>query len=946
MTHVKQGIQVIAVLTLCLCMPVLTSIGPKVIVVNPNHPLTRDSLPRVARSFSSFIANPSETPELVNETRYKSLLNGEFNQYQAANQYYDVFHRFLGTPGSDSNASQDASRHVEGSYSVRLSTNNYGNYTESMTISQTYPTNESGDTDPDQYVISNTTLGFNFYMEPYPFNQDENDSFYVQLTFNHTTPRYLRYYISGYSANTSTTQNLNVTDHNQQGAWYLFTTNVSQDYLNAGYGGSLNEVRITQVDIYLSQIAERFVASVGFIDNFTLLFGEMQRAQNGGFETVTPGTQLPAKWTCANRSPGGVTHSSFSARGGTSLNLTANVQPVTASTQTESHAMLSQNVSSYGYTMEISGNHTADLALQYYISAVPVLNTGSARMQMTFFNGSVFGTLNLYFFNNRFDLVSNTSNSIAFLLPLNTSGSWWGFQTPLLPLLYILFPGSTSNTQFLLRNVEYHITSNGTTTTTISLLLEDAGIQWTHFFDPEFENVKTSGSGIRGYYIVGNHLIASYSTNTSGSQHSANFTNPGGYTLPANYAAEIALWKEITNETIFSFEYNLDTFFGDSGNDLVAIALVWENWMNSSDQIFVLYVLATGSSMPANSSTMVSFPTGTINQTGTWLTVKRNVYRDFEAYFTTRNVGDYFINQLLVLLGSDESTDPVVLLLDNLKFGTGMPVGEGYSYQPSQPAYSEDLTLILDAFDSGSNISSACAYYNTGSGTGWQSRMMVLQDPDEQTFALTIPKAELIYGQVEFYFQLTDNAHNTNVYPQGAPSIRFSVAVDDILPPVIASIELVPEPGRANLPVLIRSRVLDAGSGVQSVIAYYSSDGGRQWHQLPLNAIGGDLYEGPAGSFPEGTVLMIYVVAIDKEGNQIESNAGGTYRYFSIGPTLTIWEMFGIGVATGAVIVGFIIFRRKRARKSRVGAEPISTIKPPPSPVAGVKSDSLPEKSP
>ncbi len=940
-TRIKHNIQIFALLALCLCMPALTCISLNF------EAGTQGEAPRSARTVSSFIANPSDTPELVNETRFKSLRNGEFNHYSTANEHYDVFDRYTGDVGSNSTATQDNSRYIEGSNSLLLRARRYSNASGSIQISQTYPSNEGADTDPNNYVITNTTLGFNFFIETNDHDQDGNDSFFVQLTLNASTTQYLCYYISGYAANTSSIRNLNVTDHNQKDVWYFFSTNVTQDYLNSGLSGTIEDLRITAVDLYMGQILERSTPIVGSLDNFTLAFGEILRERNGGFETLTGVTQTIDNWTYLNHSPGAVTHSSFSASGGTSLNLTTSVTPAAVLTPSESHATLYQDVSSYGNSMEISGNHTADIALRYYISALPVLNTGSARISMTFWNGSVLGMLNIFFFNNRPDLISNSSTMLSFFLPVNTTGNWWSFQAPLLAFLNLLYPWSTWSTIFLLRSVGYYINSNGTTTASNSLLLEDAGLQWTSFFDPEFEHVKTSGSGIRGYVTIGG-LLANYSTNTSGSpgnQYSGNFTNNVGVPASGTFlAAEQGLWEEITTETTVSFDYNLDTFSGTSWTDFAMVAFLLQSWNSAPvEQLNIGYMLATGLDMPANTSDTVFYPTDNINQTMTWLTVKRNLYRDFEAYFTTRNAEDYFMEAFLVLPSSNDVLEPVVLLIDNLKFGTGMPVGEGNSYLPVPAVYSADLTLTLDAFDSGSGISSARVYYDTGSGAGWQSLPMAVVDADEQTFNVTIPKAQLHYGLTfKFYFQLTDNAHNTNTYPLYAPSTSISVVIDDVVPPVIASIALNPTVGRANLHAAIRAQVTDAGSGVQTVTAYYSSDGGAQWQNVVLSPIGNDLYEGSAGSYPENTVLMVYVTAIDKEGNSIGSNAGGIYNYFTIGPTLTIWEMFGIGAAASAAIIGIVVIRRKRAKGRKLSAGNLAMSKPTPPPVTGPKTGEQP----
>ena len=92
---------------------------------------------------------------------------------------------------------------------------------------------------------------------------------------------------------------------------------------------------------------------------------------------------------------------------------------------------------------------------------------------------------------------------------------------------------------------------------------------------------------------------------------------------------------------------------------------------------YISYLLGASSSSPfVNDSYNGYYYLSTFNQTGSWINLERNLYRDFSAAFPSINITNYYIDYFEIYEYSYAANEPITLLLDNLKLGTGIPVEE------------------------------------------------------------------------------------------------------------------------------------------------------------------------------------------------------------------------------------------------------------------------------
>ncbi len=197
------------------------------------------------------------------------------------------------------------------------------------------------------------------------------------------------------------------------------------------------------------------------------------------------------------------------------------------------------------------------------------------------------------------------------------------------------------------------------------------------------------------------------------------------------------------------------------------------------------------------------------------------------------------------------------------------------------------------------------------------------------------------YGaRVVFYAEAMDIQGNTLLTSRAAdrwdPLVqvdKFVVEITDPYPPLILDVKLAPIPPTSEQFVTVTAKVSDAGSGVRSVLAIVNVDGLNRL-SLALNLTEVETYEARIPSFPAGTKVTLFVLAVDNAGNRITTGIGsyeviaspGSYEVIAspeaiLTGNLLLFTGLIIGVASLALI-GVIATRRRSGAIQRGALHP------------------------
>jgi parallel beta-helix repeat protein len=117
----------------------------------------------------------------------------------------------------------------------------------------------------------------------------------------------------------------------------------------------------------------------------------------------------------------------------------------------------------------------------------------------------------------------------------------------------------------------------------------------------------------------------------------------------------------------------------------------------------------------------------------------------------------------------------------------------------------------------------------------------------------------------------------------------------DQTPPSISGISQDPTAPDDGETVTITVVVTDAESGVYNVTLSYSTDGGENWINVPMQKTTGNTYQAEIPGLLMGTQVQYKIIAYDKAGNPaVEDNAGSYYIYTVIPefPSVIILPLF------------------------------------------------------
>ena len=143
--------------------------------------------------------------------------------------------------------------------------------------------------------------------------------------------------------------------------------------------------------------------------------------------------------------------------------------------------------------------------------------------------------------------------------------------------------------------------------------------------------------------------------------------------------------------------------------------------------------------------------------------------------------------------------------------------------------------------------------------------------------------------------------------------------------PLIMGVSWLPEEPEEGQDVTIRANITDS-SDIAEVTLLYSTDGGGSWREIPMQSVGGSLYEASIPGQPAGTTVIFKIRARDSVGNESMSSE---YSYTvkakpSPGPTpqpsppsLTRGIPLGyLAVATVVIMIMVVILLVRRRKVS------------------------------
>ena len=184
---------------------------------------------------------------------------------------------------------------------------------------------------------------------------------------------------------------------------------------------------------------------------------------------------------------------------------------------------------------------------------------------------------------------------------------------------------------------------------------------------------------------------------------------------------------------------------------------------------------------------------------------------------------------------------------------------------PTEPVEGEEIKIRAKVTDP-SGVDTVLLLYRTvapGAGAAAEWKAVVMEPVGGGYYEGTIP------GQAAgttVYYKIWANDTLGNV--RETPEYSFTVKeAPDKEGPAITDISWEPEEPEEGQEVRVRAKVTDP-SGVEEVVLLYSTDGGKTWHEVPMEAVGEGYYEATIPGHAAGTTVIFKIKAKDKVGNE------------------------------------------------------------------------------
>ncbi|MHA1897203.1 MAG: hypothetical protein ACTSU2_07405 [Promethearchaeota archaeon] len=878
--------------------------------------------------------NPQDTQEGINPVEYRGVTNNEFKYYGHKNEKLDDIYDFNEDVTPEGYTVMDSSNKVSGNYSVKLYSYDYSTYNKYIYIDHFLDTSKN-------IINNNASISFNWYLEN--LSSFIYDSFYMLLNLNNS--QMIGYYFGGdYQYNTSGQAMYLVDHYNDTGAWYFCARNITQDYL-ARFGSFSSIVAIRSIYIYIVQDQYAGCPSVGYIDNVTLLIDMQSTLNNGDFESESIYDKIPTGWGSMYNYPGSIKDVNVAHNDGHVLNFTAEVKNPYSNRYMYSAANLNYYGAFNNPSYEISENHSIILNFTYYIGSTGWSQNNNGRFYLNIYNGSQNIYLNFYTFTNDQSVLANSSDNLNILLP-NSTGTWHHQEINLIDLLESHFGANYKGyiiSNFILLSIA---TTSGDDMAW--MLVDDFDLKMDMIYNGNFEKQAVPDNSIMGWRTNGGVLHTNTSDNSVEGQYSANIEYQGSVN---DYVYQDYLDKEIFNNTLISFAYNVQAFNGDQINDIIYISfLLIELNSSSPSGKMINYILASGASVGeiANSSNNVYYYVQNFNKTNNWYFIRRSLYWDAAAAFSDFTQMPYSLFGIFIYLQNTHSSESIGLLLDDIKVGTNIPYCEELTQSPIEAEYNKDLDITADIFDSSSSYTQVTLYYNldyNGTGSQWKSAKMSLNDASLQVYNFTIGSSEIEYGhKIAYYIEMTSLYGDSAMYPNGGISSPIVIDVYDKISPILSNVVILEGVLREGRHATFSINVSDEASGIKQVIFYYKINEDGNWTNSSMKAVESSVvnnsgaimsatFEATISGPPVYSILYYYVVATDNAGMNASTLALNNTGVTVARPRYSTLETFLIGMGTmaGVVLGAFIgtkIYQVKKKKSKAQGARnPNETLK-------------------
>jgi hypothetical protein len=231
----------------------------------------------------------------------------------------------------------------------------------------------------------------------------------------------------------------------------------------------------------------------------------------------------------------------------------------------------------------------------------------------------------------------------------------------------------------------------------------------------------------------------------------------------------------------------------------------------------------------------------------------------------------------------------------------------------NEPAYNETVTITANIVDPVSGVKNASLRYSVGA-----VQYNIAMTLHSGLYEVIIP--DLPYStKVEYVIQTFDNAGNS------ATSDNATYTVTDPYPPTIGVPTWTPHDPTVNDNIMVNVTVTEpeGASGVDQVTLLYSNT------TNVFTEIMTDNHDGTWTATinnQTGTKITFIIEAIDKAGNQTQSNM---YEFNLITPAFPlVWILAVIAVLSAATGGGALYVRRKRRKGAAATSAPPASVKP------------------
>ena len=681
-----------------------------------------------------------------------------------------------------------AFQNASAQYDAQVHSGTYAGYVEgyATTMGSSFAYLSQNFNPGDVLINESLILDMYFYIKD-ANTLDQGSAFLIYFETTNSTNDYIYfYYVIGYgtysqmNASGSVYFMMNHTIH----TWHQFTRNLTADfyksytYLSADTSRYLVSIRVSVfIPIDVSVLSSLVVDDIS-IQNKTA----DELVVNGGFETgIFP-------WYRYQRSPAWMDMTSDCTDGDRALNI----------------SVISNGRGDYGYANVYIYNYGT--STQWYPA-----EAYSARVEFDWkyhdiYNGG--GQIALFYVQLQNETgyyylyyilgadlnqssFSNQTNAIYLKAPnFGVRDKWTKFSVDLSQILI-----DVNYRNMSIYQLRFQLYLGSEDNSTVELLLDNLNFITYTFGDPGFEETyrDSIGTPIASWALAGTTSGISRSTDAHSGHYSANLTISNNHWLLVSRFD----YAQINPKFFFDVSWKITSL------TLAQTSSVIETVIDFEGGYHLHYLMAVHDpSTWTNSTSHAYYAVKSLNTTGTWLTLHRNITRDLNEALGPHqwNVTELSFHCYMV------STDESIVLVDDVGFVEETPPTiDSIELEPTQPVYHEDTIVTIQATDDLAGVKQVILHYRTSG-----SWITVEATRLDSHFTAVIPKQP--YGQVvQYYIEAIDFCGNTVIDDNSGSYYSFTSG-DDIAP--VCSIGHPVSGMTIANDVIVNATAEDEGSGI------------------------------------------------------------------------------------------------------------------------------------